>query len=257
MNSDQLPRETIPADRYDHSYYLDHMEGAQGFIASQGEILSENKQFALDLANIRPAEKVLDLGCGRGEVAQHCSKLGALAIGLDYSTAAMQISRSLAGQAQGFAGDFVLAQASALYLPFSDNSLDCVLMLDIIEHLYPQELVQAFRQVHRILKPGGRLVIHTRPNMNYYRFGYPIYRSLMRLLGQRLPADPRLRWYRGETHVNLQSPRSLRKTLTQTGYSIVKTWLYPLHGSRLSRRIIGLFPWRWMLVNDILGLCIK
>jgi len=61
-------------------------------------------------------------------------------------------------------------------MPYEDDFFDTVLLISILEHLKPSELDEAFRQVRRILKPGGQVV-----------YGVPIERRLMvlvfRLLG--------------------------------------------------------------------------
>lgn len=46
-------------------------------------------------------------------------------------------------------------------LPFKDQYFDLVTMLAVVEHLAPNSLVMLFHDVHRILRPGGRLIITT------------------------------------------------------------------------------------------------
>ncbi len=46
-------------------------------------------------------------------------------------------------------------------LPFEDNYFSAVTMLAVVEHLDPRSLTQLFRDIHRVLQPGGRLVITT------------------------------------------------------------------------------------------------
>ena len=50
---------------------------------------------------------------------------------------------------------------SAPSLPFEDSYFDLVTMLAVVEHLSPTSLVTIFQEVHRVLRPGGRLVITT------------------------------------------------------------------------------------------------
>ncbi|MCS7002411.1 MAG: glycosyltransferase, partial [Dehalococcoidia bacterium] len=238
----------VPPTAYDREYYLASMHGAEQFAAAPGESLAPRLHYALDLAQLAPGRRVLDLGCGRGEVAWQCRQRGAIAHALDFSTDAVQIARGLDPH-----GAVAVEQASAEHLPYADQTFDTVLMLDIIEHLYPDQLLAALREARRVLKPGGRLVAHTMPNADYYRYGYPVYRWLLGLVGRRLPKDPRRRWYRGETHVNIQSPRSLRAALIAAGFATPRVWLQPVSDGPLKRAIAGTWPLKPVLCNDILA----
>lgn len=255
MTADQ--HTPISADSYDRAYFLEHMDGADEFVYTQGQTVAPRLHYALQLAHVQPGQRVLDIGCGRGEATWRCAERRGRAHGLDFSWDALQISRQLALRAKEQGLQIELEQASAYHLPFANDSFDTALMFDIAEHLYAEELLATFAQVRRVLKQRGRLIVHTMPNADYYRWGYPVYRALMRLLGHKLPRDPRQRWYRGETHVNVQTPRSLRKALQAAGFVSVKVWLRPLGGSALSRLLLSLYPIRWILCNDILAVAAK
>ena len=55
-----------------------------------------------------------------------------------------------------------LQKGDVLHMPYyEDNSFDTVLMVSILEHLKPLELEKAFKEVKRILKPGGQMVYGT------------------------------------------------------------------------------------------------
>ncbi len=54
-----------------------------------------------------------------------------------------------------------LCQASALRLPFRAETFDAVVSLDLLEHLHPETLGLHLAEVHRVLSPGGRYLLHT------------------------------------------------------------------------------------------------
>jgi SAM-dependent methyltransferase len=124
-----------------------------------------------------------------------------------------------AGQPAGAALDVQLALADATGLPFRDGSFERVLMLDVVEHLYPWQLEQTFREVRRVLAPDGYAVIHTLPNRWALELGYP----LLRLVRPSLPRDPRTDYER-EVHINEQDIVGLKRMLTGAGLQ-AKVWL--------------------------------
>ncbi len=254
MKSDPV---RVSAEMYDQAYFLEHMEGADEFLRSQGEVVTPRMAYALSLAEIVPGARTLDLGCGRGEMAWHCARRGAVAHGADYAAAALQIAAGLQARARGAGHRYQLEQASADQLPYAAGAFRVVFMLDIVEHLQPPELLATLREVHRVLEIGGRLIVHTMPNADYYRWGYPMYRLAMRALGRRLPRNPRARWYRGETHVNIQSPASLRGALRAAGFAAPRVWLTPVSAGPRARWVIGLPGLRRVLCNDILAVAVK
>ena len=64
-----------------------------------------------------------------------------------------------------------LQNGSVLRMPYSDDYFDAVLLVSILEHLKPAELIQAFREIRRVLKPDGQTV-----------YGVPIERRFMALM---------------------------------------------------------------------------
>jgi cyclopropane fatty-acyl-phospholipid synthase-like methyltransferase len=217
----------VPSVLYDEQYFLHVCEGHKEFLSSEGEYLSQRLAEALAVAGIGVGMQVLDVGCGRGEILRRTAALGARAYGIDYARVAVDLSRRVTAPERETAMPGVY-QASALYLPFGSESFDRVLMLDIVEHLYPEELATALDEARRVLRPGGRIVIHTAPNVWYDRYAYPVVRCVRTMMGQgaRYPRDPRAIIPENmHVHVNEQSAYSLWRQLRQHRFHGVRAWL--------------------------------
>ena len=103
------------------------------------------------------APQLVDIGCGTGAnlpmLREAVGPKGAV-FGLDFSPLALQWARTEGG-IEG--GQIHLSQGDALSLPLRDNCADIVTMLDVLEHLSDDGT--ALREVRRILKPGGALIL--------------------------------------------------------------------------------------------------
>ena len=151
---------SLPPELYTEEYFLNACEGFEEFTETQGERLSRRLSAAFAVAAVRPGMRVLDVGCGRGEILRHCARLGADAFGVDYAVVAVDMaSKAVAGESQS-PGKTGVAQADAKRLPFPSAYFDRVLMFDVVEHLYPWELDQSLAEIRRVLKPGGAFIVH-------------------------------------------------------------------------------------------------
>jgi ubiquinone/menaquinone biosynthesis C-methylase UbiE len=219
--------QSVRPELYDEVYFLSSCEGYDEFIASEGAHLSRRLTQALEAAEIAPGMRVLDVGCGRGEILHHCAELGAQAYGMDYALVAAQMAQRLAtGDGEERNAAYVCL-ADAKQLPFSATSFDRVLMFDLVEHLHPWELDQALAEARRVLRPDGRLIIHTAPNVYYNRYAYPVVRFVRTLMNQKTnyPRDPRAIVPANlDVHVNEQSAWSLWWVLRRAGFR-ARVWL--------------------------------
>ncbi len=256
------PSGSIPSVLYDETYFLHVCEGYEEFLSSEGAYLSARLAEALAVAGIAEGMSILDVGCGRGEILANTAHLGARAFGIDYAAVAVQLSRAVAAQQGNARYPIGVYQASALLLPFKPNTFDRVLMLDIVEHLYPDELDVALDEARRVLKPGGRIVIHTAPNVWYDRYAYPLVRGVRILMGQgaRYPKDPRAVIPANvDVHVNEQSALSLWRALRRHGFHGVRSWLStpPQHREenlafRAARWVLfSVPPFRWFFEREV------
>jgi SAM-dependent methyltransferase len=96
------------------------------------------------------ARRVLDIGCGEGQVARRVASLGAsLVVGVDPADAQLRVAHERGGAP-------VYARALAAGLPCNDGAFDAVVMCLVLEHVDPLEPV--IDEVARVLERGGPLV---------------------------------------------------------------------------------------------------
>ncbi|HEY8490591.1 MAG TPA: class I SAM-dependent methyltransferase [Dehalococcoidia bacterium] len=229
----------VPPEAYTEEYFLSNCNGFQYYLASHGRDPAPRLRRALALARVQRGERVLDIGCGRGELLVQCALLGAHATGIDYAEAAVRLAAAAVAELEPALRDRVaVRQMDARRLEFADGAFDVVFMTDVVEHLYPEELDQAMAEVRRVLAPQGRLIVHTAPNglfygpvwRHYVRHVHRVvklmaaaarvrsagFRDLMFPTGQEPPRSP----YELQMHVNEHSPGDLRRLLRRHGFRI-------------------------------------
>jgi ubiquinone/menaquinone biosynthesis C-methylase UbiE len=110
----------------------------------------------------QPGGGVLDVGCGPGVMVESILKSGCKFWGVDPSTQMIEIARGRFPE-----GPQVNFQcAGALQLPFADNRFDAVLCMGVIDAL--QDRPAAIREMLRVLKPNGTLIITFANLLNPY-----------------------------------------------------------------------------------------
>lgn len=117
------------------------------------------QQRTIALANLRPGERALDVGCGTGALALVVQRrVGAAGTVAGIDPGAQQIARARAKAArQRLPIDFRIGVIERL--PFADQSFDVVFSTLMMHHLPAPLKRQGLAEIARTLKPGGRLVI--------------------------------------------------------------------------------------------------
>jgi SAM-dependent methyltransferase len=159
---------------------------------------------------VKARSRLLEIGCGAGNLLLHATVRGSYPVALDVALASLAFVRSRLEDARSGSespAGFVCIQSTSEKLPFADGSFDCILLSELIEHLASPQLT--IDEAARVLRPGGRLLVTT-PN---YRSLWPV----MEWTVDRLNMAPKMA---GEQHITRFHPRSLRELLTESGLDI-------------------------------------
>ncbi|GGK65292.1 hypothetical protein Sme01_24520 [Sphaerisporangium melleum] len=108
------------------------------------------------LAGPRPGERVLDVGCGTGYLSRVIAPVvtpSGHVTGVDAAPAMVEYSRR---RAPGNC-DYVVGEGQDL--PFPDGSFDLVVSTFAVHHIPPAARAETLREMFRVLRPGGRLLI--------------------------------------------------------------------------------------------------
>jgi demethylmenaquinone methyltransferase/2-methoxy-6-polyprenyl-1,4-benzoquinol methylase/phosphoethanolamine N-methyltransferase len=114
-----------------------------------------NSKMIAQLANIKPGDNVLDVGCGSGNLTltskQYAGHAGSVN-GIDASSEMIELARKKATQ---MGTDVVFDVALIEKLPFGDSTFDVVISRLVMHHLPDDLKLQAFVEILRTLKSGG------------------------------------------------------------------------------------------------------
>ncbi len=105
-------------------------------------------------------KRILDFGCGRGDLLAHLYGRGLAASGLEFDeTSAAEVRTRFAGEPL-FGGVTV---ATDVPTPLPAGAFDRILLVEVVEHLLERQVAPTFAEVARLLAPGGRVIV-TAPN---------------------------------------------------------------------------------------------
>jgi ubiquinone/menaquinone biosynthesis C-methylase UbiE len=117
------------------------------------------RQRTADLAHIQTGDKVLDVGCGTGDLtmaAKERAGSSGQVMGIDPSPEMIAVARQKA-EAKGRAIDYRIGVIEAL--PFAENSFDVVLSSFMMHHLPDHLKTEGLTEIQRVLRPNGHLLI--------------------------------------------------------------------------------------------------
>jgi SAM-dependent methyltransferase len=114
--------------------------------------------------DLKENDKLLEIGCGRGDFLNEFKKKKLDVYGVDQSDYSQNFFSDL---------NFKKFDITKGRLPFEDNFFDVIYSKSFIEHLYFPEIV--FKESYRVLKPGGKIITLTPEWPHVYRFFYEDY----------------------------------------------------------------------------------
>lgn len=155
------------------------------------------RRLILDLAGDVRGRRILDVGCGDGDLAVHLAKCGAHVTAIDASGAMIAAARQRASRENA---DIEFRIAAAQRLPFPPEEFDIVIAVTIL--CFVEDAAPAFREMARVLRPDGHLVIGELGKWSSWAAA----RRIRAWLGSPL-------WQRGK----FRTPRELRALAEQAG----------------------------------------
>jgi SAM-dependent methyltransferase len=209
-----------------------------GYWQAQGTAMKE----VLESVPFQPGEKLLDVGSNTCWASNILARQGLDVIALDIATT----------QLQGLAtADWFLETGevyfermlSVMYDPaIASESLDYVFCCEVLHHNDPQNLRRTLRELYRVLRPGGRLIVVNEP----LRF----------LLHPKLDHGEEVAEFEGNEHVYFASSYVL--AARAAGFQIKAPWMrgvppgqwHPALRPLVACRRIGRWAWRHVIYGD-------
>ena len=180
------------------------------------------KRRLLELADARPNHRVLDLACGTGDLAIGAAARGADVIGLDITPRMIELAR-VAGAGAVTPGPLSWIVGDMMALPVPAASCDGITTGYGLRNV--PDLAGAITEIHRVLKPGGRLcsLDFDRPESRIVRGVYLMYLTIVgSVVGWALHGDPDTYRYIPASIRRYPGARGVVKLLEAAGFTDVR-----------------------------------
>lgn len=144
---------TLPAPNHHATH--PGFSGPSGVVAAVSFLFGRDRaaRLAIELADLRAGERLVDIGCGPGIAVRRARELGAEVIGVDPAPVMLRVARARWRRDAGV--DWRLGSAESL--PVEDGWAQVVWSLSTVHHW--ADIDAGLAEVHRVLAPGGRLVV--------------------------------------------------------------------------------------------------
>ncbi|MGE5289570.1 MAG: class I SAM-dependent methyltransferase [Micromonosporaceae bacterium] len=145
-----------PGSAHEHERF----QGVSGLVIGAVMLVGRGSvsRLVADLAGVGPGDRVLDVGCGPGGAAREAARRGAAVTGVDPAPPMLRRGRYLSGRRSG--RGIVFVQGTAEALPVPDQAVTVAWAISSAHHW--ADIPAGLRELHRVLEPGGRLIIAER-----------------------------------------------------------------------------------------------
>ncbi len=180
------------------------------------------KRFTIEMSGVRPGQRILDIAGGTGDLAAKFSRLvgpeGEVVLA-DINDSMLKVGRDKLMD-HGVAGNIRYAQADAQYLPFGDNTFDCITIAFGLRNVTDKDL--ALRSMLRVLKPGGRLLVleFSKPTSDLLGKAYDFYSfNLLPRMGKLVANDAESYQYLAESIRMHPDQSTLKGMMQEAGFT--------------------------------------
>ncbi|KAF4876553.1 Sterol 24-C-methyltransferase [Colletotrichum siamense] len=158
---------------------------------------------------LKPGDKVLDLGCGRGRVAAHMAVVsGAKVTGLNIDPNQVAQAKEFNEQV-GLENSFTIQDMNELPLPFEDNTFDAFYQIQALSLC--KDLPRLFAELRRVLKPGAKISLLDWVSLPAYDPTNAEHAELMRRTKPLIGA------------VGTPTPQTFEKALADAGFTVLRS----------------------------------
>lgn len=209
-------------------------------IMSLGIDRSWRRRAIKEIVSRGAAQEILDIACGTGDFSIAIARAmapGSHVTGLDLSEGMLAVMRAKLAAA-GLEGRVACVQGDSEALPYAGASFDCVTIAFGIRNFEHRET--ALREILRVLKPGGKLVILelSVPSNPVIRWGYNLYFTrILPLIGGKISGDKAAYRYLPASVLNFPSKEEWMDTMRSCEYDGVRHKAFTLG---ICRMYVGL-----------------
>lgn len=204
-------------------------------------MLGRRKAYAMEMLGVaadRRGGLAVDLGCGSGVYLSELATMGYQTFGMDLSPEMVRVARTKS------APHVVrLVSGDVERVPFRTASFDVVLSIGVLGYLHEDD--RALREIDRILKPGGLLMLNVRNRFPLTSLHYSVRRELRSNRGS--SSDVAIADWTGDLrgyHNKVYTLKKFEKVIAQYGYALIDSRTFG-HEFTITRKF-NLLPKRFV-----------